>query len=121
VARCRARLRRRGLGGPDAGPAGRIVGQLHTSVASYGVAGLGMVVAAEWRGRGVGRALLTAAFDWARRHGAHKMALECWPHNMAALALYESAGFRREGYLDRHYRRRDGQLWGAVVMGRMLD
>jgi ribosomal protein S18 acetylase RimI-like enzyme len=96
---------------------GEVVGQLGLRLASYGVADLGMAVAAGWRGRGVGTALLAEAVERARKAGAHKIALQVWPHNAAALALYERFGFRREGYLTRHYRRRSGELWDAVVMG----
>jgi ribosomal protein S18 acetylase RimI-like enzyme len=100
---------------------GAPVGQLGLRLAPYGVADLGMVVAAGWRGRGVGTALLAEAVERARKAGAHKIALQVWPHNAAALALYERFGFRREGYLTRHYRRRSGELWDAVVMGLRLD
>jgi RimJ/RimL family protein N-acetyltransferase len=99
---------------------GRIVGQLGMDVASYGVADFGMLVAEGWRGRGVGTALLRAAIEWARRAGAHKVALQVWPHNAAAISLYEKFGFQREGLLRRHYRRRNGELWDAVVMGLQL-
>jgi ribosomal protein S18 acetylase RimI-like enzyme len=100
---------------------GEAVGQAGLHLASYGVADLGMAVAAAWRGRGVGTALLAEAVDRARKAGAHKLSLQVWPHNTAALALYERFGFRREGYLTRHYRRRSGELWDAVVMGLPLD
>ena len=96
---------------------GTPVGQLGLHLAPYGVADLGMAVAAGWRGRGVGTALLAEAVERARQAGAHKIALQVWPHNAAALALYERFGFRREGYLTRHYRRRSGELWDAVIMG----
>jgi ribosomal protein S18 acetylase RimI-like enzyme len=97
------------------------VGQLGLRLAPYGVADLGMAVVAGWRGRGVGTALLAEAVARARKAGAHKLALQVWPHNAAALALYERFGFRREGYLTRHYRRRSGELWDAVIMGLHLD
>ena len=97
------------------------VGQLGLHLAPYGVADLGMLVAAGWRGRGVGTALLAEAVRRARAAGAHKIALQVWPHNTAAIALYERFGFQREGYLGRHYRRRSGELWDAVVMGLPLD
>ena len=97
------------------------VGQLGLELARYGVADLGMRVAAGWRGRGVGTALLTEAVRRARAAGAHKIALQVWPDNAAAIALYERFGFQREGYLRRHYRRRSGELWDAVVMGLPLD
>ena len=101
--------------------AGAPVGQLGLHLAPYGVGDLGMAVAAGWRGRGVGTALLAEAVARARKAGAHKLALQVWPHNAAALALYERFGFQREGYLTRHYRRRSGELWDAVVMGLRLD
>ena len=100
---------------------GQVVGELGLYLARYGVADLGMAVAAGWRGRGVGTALLAEAVERARAAGAHKIALQVWPHNAAALALYERFGFQREGYLTRHYRRRSGELWDAVVMGLPLD
>jgi RimJ/RimL family protein N-acetyltransferase len=100
---------------------GEPVGQLGLRLAGYGVADLGMLVTAGWRGRGVGTALLAEAVDRARKAGAHKIALQVWPHNTAAIALYERFGFQREGYLRRHYRRRSGELWDAVVMGLPLD
>jgi ribosomal protein S18 acetylase RimI-like enzyme len=85
------------------------------------VADLGMAVLAAWRGRGVGSALLAEGIDQARAAGAHKIALQVWPHNRAAIALYERFGFQREGYLTRHYRRRSGELWDAVIMSLRLD
>jgi ribosomal protein S18 acetylase RimI-like enzyme len=100
---------------------GQPVGELGLHLARYGVADLGMAVAAGWRGRGIGSALLAEAIDQARTAGAHKVALQVWPHNAAAIALYERFGFQHEGYLTRHYRRRSGELWDAVVMGLPLD
>ncbi|MGH9179068.1 MAG: GNAT family N-acetyltransferase [Acidimicrobiales bacterium] len=91
------------------------------SLRPYGVADLGMLVAAGWRGRGVGTALVLTALDWARQAGAHKVALQVWPHNQAAIGLYRKLGFVEEGRLRRHYRRRNGELWDAVVMGLLLD
>ena len=100
---------------------GTPVGELGLHLAPYGVADLGMAVAAGWRGRGVGGALLAEGIERARAAGAHKLALQVWPHNPAAIALYERFGFQREGYLRRHYRRRSGELWDAIIMGLRLD
>ena len=100
---------------------GQVVGELGLYLARYGVADLGMAVAPGWRGRGIGSALLAEAIDRARKAGAHKVALQVWPHNAAAIALYERFGFQREGYLTRHYRRRSGELWDAIIMGLRLD
>lgn len=100
---------------------GEPIGMLRIDKAGYGVAELGMLVAAAWRRRGVGSALLRAGIAWAREAGAHKVTLQVWPHNQAAISLYERFGFEREGLLRRHYRRRNGELWDAVVMGLSLD
>jgi RimJ/RimL family protein N-acetyltransferase len=97
-----------------------IVGHISIDVAPYGVADIGMLVIVGWRGLGIGAAMLGAAIEWATGAGAHKMALEVWPHNSAALELYRRAGFVEEGRKRRHYRRRNGELWDAVVMGRPL-
>ena len=100
---------------------GEVVGLVWVWLAPYQVADLGMLVAAGWRRRGVGRALLDTGIEWARQAGAHKVGLQVWPHNDAALALYRTSGFVEEGRLVRHYRRRNGELWDAVVMGLVLD
>jgi RimJ/RimL family protein N-acetyltransferase len=101
--------------------AGTVVGNLGIFLLGYGVAEVGMMVDAGWRGRGVGSALLQCGVDWARDIGAHKVALQHWPTNEPAAALYEKFGFVEEGRLRRHYRRRDGELWDAVVRGLVLD
>jgi RimJ/RimL family protein N-acetyltransferase len=100
---------------------GAVVGHLGLALAPYGVAELGMAVLAPWRGRGIGSALVSAAIERARDLGAHKLSLQLWPHNVAARALYAKHGFVEEGVLRRHYRRRNGELWDAVVMGLVLD
>jgi ribosomal protein S18 acetylase RimI-like enzyme len=103
------------------GPQGEIVGNASLSCAPYGVADLGMAVADGWRGRGVGAALLDHLVEAAPGLGAHKVALEVWPHNVAAIGLYRSRGFEVEGRKRRHYRRADGELWDAILMGLVLD
>ena len=50
----------------------------------------------EARGNGLGRALLEAAMDLARRHGATRMDLNTSVTDVAARALYASCGFTNE-------------------------
>jgi RimJ/RimL family protein N-acetyltransferase len=99
---------------------GRLVGSVSVTC-SGGLADLGMFVARDRRGTGVGSALVEAAVGWARDAEAHKVSLAVWAHNYAARALYAKFGFMTEGTRRRHYRRRNGQLWDAVLMGLVLD
>jgi RimJ/RimL family protein N-acetyltransferase len=98
----------------------RIVGSLGLHRAFGGPADLGMSLLAEYRGRGIGGQMMERAIVWARAHNYHKLELSVYPWNAAALALYEKFGFEREGYLKKHVRRRNGELWDVVVMGLLL-
>lgn len=85
-----------------------------------GVASLGIVVVAEARGRGGGRALMQAAMDYAAHADLHKVELEVFPDNARAIALYAAHGFQVEGLRREHYRRRDGTRRDALLMARLL-
>ncbi len=100
----------------DDGP----VGLLFVDVTPFGFGEIGMLVAREWRGRGVGSALVAAAIDWARQHDLHKLSLSVFAHNAAAIALYDKFGFVEEGRRVRHFRRANGELWDALEMGLLL-
>jgi ribosomal protein S18 acetylase RimI-like enzyme len=79
-----------------------------------------MIVAREWRGRGVGSALMEAAIAWAREHGLHKLSLSVFPHNDAAIALYRKFGFVQEGHRRNQLLRASGELWDMLDMGLLL-
>lgn len=101
--------------------AGRVVGSAGLRRIVPGLFELGMSLHPEWRRHGIGSALMRQLIRWARDHRAYKLTLQVWPHNEAAIALYERFGFRREGHLRRHWRRRNGELWDAYVMGLVID
>jgi putative acetyltransferase len=95
--------------------AGRLSLARDAHPASRHVADLGLMVDARFRRRGVGRLLLGTAVEWAREHGVAKLELHVFPWNTAAIALYESFGFVREGYRKAHYLRDDG-FADAILM-----
>jgi [ribosomal protein S18]-alanine N-acetyltransferase len=98
----------------------QIVGMLHVEGRRHGFGELGMLVDRDWRGRGVGSALVQAAVSRARGQGLHKLCLEVFAHNTAAIALYRKSGFVEEGRRAGQYRRASGELWDSVVMGLAL-
>jgi putative acetyltransferase len=100
---------------------GQIVGMIHVEASRHGFGEFGMLVDREWRGRGVGSALIQAAIDWAREQGLHKLSLEVFTHNTAGIALYRKCGFTEEGHRVKHYRRANGELWDSLIMGLPLS
>jgi RimJ/RimL family protein N-acetyltransferase len=91
---------------------------LHPSQAD-GVLSLGMWILPPWRGRGGGRLLIEAALA-ALPPDVHKVELEVFLDNAAAIGLYRSFGFEQEGLRRDHYRREDGSLRSALLMGRLF-
>jgi L-amino acid N-acyltransferase YncA len=100
---------------------GHVVGILHVEASRHGFGEIGMLVRRDWRGHGVGSALLRESVLWARGQGLHKLCLEVFAHNTAAIALYRTCGFAEEGRRVRQYRRASGELWDSIVMGLPLE
>jgi RimJ/RimL family protein N-acetyltransferase len=98
----------------------QVIGMIHLEVTRHGFGEIGMLVGRGWRGRGVGSALLRAAVGLARDQGLHKLSLEVFAHNAAAIAPYRKCGFVEEGRRTRQYRRASGELWDSIVMGLAL-
>ncbi len=99
---------------------GAVVGELGLYPGWPGVYELAMLVERSQRGTGVGSALLKEGIDWANSMHAHKIALEVFPWNEGAIALYTKFGFIHEGYRRRHLRRSNGELWDVIAMGLLL-
>lgn len=74
----------------------------------------------ELRGQGIGgqivEGLVRIAFE---EHSLHRVALNVFDFNRAAICCYEKVGFRREGVL-RHARRLGDEYWNVCVMS-MLE
>jgi len=57
-----------------------------------------LTVNTEFRGKGVGRALLTRAIEWAKQQGFPGITLETQDNNVPACMLYEKCGFALGGF-----------------------
>ncbi|MGX4692608.1 N-acetyltransferase family protein [Streptomyces sp. JNUCC 63] len=102
---------------------GRLVGYLRLGLATELASNAhvrmvrGLAVAEQARGQGVGRALLRASVEEARRQGARRLTLRVLGHNTPARELYESEGFVVEGVLPEEFHL-DGAYVDDVLMGR---
>ncbi len=59
---------------------------------------ISLVVGSEHRGEGIGRALISAAEDWARRRGATDVMLTTHKRRAGAHDFYRSVGYEATGY-----------------------
>ena len=76
-----------------------------------------MVVSLDVRGQGVGRALSQETFAIALGAGLEKLSVQMTVDQQAAIALFESLGFRAEALLRDHVRDVDGKKHDIVVLG----
>ncbi len=83
------------------------------------VRGLGISVAKDWQGQGVGQVLMQAALRWADQWaGILRIELTVLTDNARAIALYERHGFVREGVMRGHILR-DGVYADTQMMARL--
>jgi RimJ/RimL family protein N-acetyltransferase len=100
---------------------GNVLVSIERNVVSSHVGTLSIVVAEGWRDVGIGSAMVRAAQEWAAGHGLLKVALAVFPDNERAIAVYERAGFVREGLRRRQYRDDDDQLRDELLMAWFPD
>jgi len=76
-----------------------------------------MVVSQDVRGHGVGRALSQQTFALALGAGLEKLSVQMTVDQQAAIALFESLGFKAEALLREHVRDVEGNKHDIVVLG----
>lgn len=79
-------------------------------------------VHSEWRGHGIGHALIDTIVRWAEGNdGIEKLGLFVFSTSDAAIALYQRNGFTIEGRAPRDIKFAEGDYADTVVMGRIVD
>ncbi len=77
---------------------GLMVAQGGVKLGDRHIAVIGIDINRDWRGKGIGSALMQHMLDWARSHALiQKVELEVHATNLAAIHLYEKLGFTVEG------------------------
>lgn len=112
-----------GSGAADPAEPAEVVGWCDIAPIGHGarahVGGLGMGLLEGWRGRGIGTRLLAATLAQAEAAGFGRIELKVRASNLAAIRLYEAAGFAREGVLRRAWLL-DGAADDLIAMGRLF-
>jgi putative acetyltransferase len=75
-----------------------------------------MMVKREHRRKGIGSELLCEAIRWARERNETMLSLIVFPHNAAAIALYEKFGFVEKHRYQALKRRQNGEVWDGILM-----
>ncbi len=76
-----------------------------------------IVVDADMRGKGLGRALTQECFAIALELGVEKLTAYMTADQSAAVKLFEDLGFHAEAMLSEHVRDRDGNKFDVVMLG----
>jgi phosphinothricin acetyltransferase len=105
---------------------GRVIGWTALTLVSSrrvyaGVAWESVYVAAEWRGQGVGRALLEAMIEASEAAGYWTLQAGVLAENAASRALHARVGFREVGIQRRLGRDRDGRWRDRVLLERRSE
>lgn len=84
------------------------------------VASIGMCVAKEYRGQGIGRQLLFSLFEICKQEKKiEKIELEVFSNNPGAIGLYKSLGFEVEG-IKKGSIKKSGESIDLICMGKFL-
>jgi putative acetyltransferase len=100
---------------------GNVLVSIDRNTVSSHVGTLSIVVDEGWRDVGVGSVMVRAAQDWTAASGLLKLALAVFPDNARAIAVYEHAGFVREGLRRQQYRGDAGVLRDELLMAWFPD
>ncbi len=80
------------------------------------VAELRLLIAEEYRGKGLGRILLNHCFADAVDAGAEKLIARMTPDQRGAISLFEEMGFRAEAMLRDHVKDHDGTVHDLAIL-----
>jgi L-amino acid N-acyltransferase YncA len=99
--------------------AGRVVGWSALAPMSHracyaGVAEFSLYVAPDWRGRGVGKLLLSALIESSERHGIWSVYASTFPENETSIRLQLACGFRVVGRRERIAKHRG--IWRDTII-----
>ncbi|WP_010632839.1 GNAT family N-acetyltransferase [Sporolactobacillus vineae] len=103
-------------------PAGFLFVQSSSKHHLQHVGSFGIGVLAEYRGKGIGQALIVKMLDWAKKNNLiEKVALGVFSINQAAIHLYKKMGFVEEGRKVNEIKFSQGHYADDVLMYQMVQ
>lgn len=100
-----------------------ILGLLDTLICSSPLPSLavGVHLLRQWRGRGIGSAMLRYALRWAAAHDYHRVEADIFTTNKRSVHLFGKAGFHEQQNCRRHSVQVGAQQINEVVLEKRLD
>jgi RimJ/RimL family protein N-acetyltransferase len=83
------------------------------------VGGVGISIMKEWRGLGIGTAMMNYMIDWAKGRRLENLSLEVFSTNRQAIRLYEKFDFQVEGRRRKQYKIEKNYVDG-IIMSRFI-
>jgi GNAT superfamily N-acetyltransferase len=94
---------------------GRMIGAVGCEIAEASCRLVHLAVDTEHRRAGVGKALVQAAVEWARKSGCHSVWADALARFTAAAEVFRSLEFTECGVLHRHYWGEDVRLFERIL------
>jgi putative acetyltransferase len=82
-----------------------------------GVGDFATYVHQDYQNKGLGTKMTRLVLDQAKQRGFHRISLEVVVENVAAIKVYEKAGFQHEGTMKEAYFGEDQDYHDALIMG----
>jgi len=102
---------------------GKIVGMAYIVRGKFAkeshVGSLGICIQKEFRGLGIGNALMHYLMEWTEKTGLEKVSLTVFSTNKPAIRLYAKFGFQIEGIRRKQFKVK-GKYVDEVIMGKFL-
>jgi len=102
---------------------GKIVGMAHLVrgkfVKNRHVGFLGISILKEFRGLGIGNALMRYMMEWVEKSNIEKISLTVFSTNKPAIRLYAKFGFQIEGICRKHFKI-ENEYVDDLIMGKLL-
>jgi L-amino acid N-acyltransferase YncA len=80
-----------------------------------------MVIAEDWRGKGLGTILARELFEQAMKRGIEKITVQIAADQKNAIKIFEKLGFIKEATLSKHVTDAEGKKHDLIIMSNNIE